>query len=90
MLDVVNMGRLADTFSRLYPSLFTPHTERRFQEAFDLSLGKFDPAFLDAVQRLLELIMLRRTKKTVELTVPPLEELVVFLRQLPIYDLHAC
>jgi hypothetical protein len=71
----------ADRCARLYPSLFTQATERGFQEAFDLSLGKYDPAFLDAVQKLLGLIMLRRTKKTVEFTVPPLEEMVVFLRQ---------
>ena len=65
---------------RLLPSLFTQATQRSFAEAFDLSQGKYDPPFLMAAHKLLDLIMLRRTKHTVEFSVPPLDEMVVFLR----------
>ena len=69
-----------DGFIRLLPSLFTKATQHGFREAFNLSQGKYNPPFLTAVHKLLELIMLRRTKHVVELSVPPLDEMVVFLR----------
>lgn len=54
--------------------------QRGFMDAFDLSRGRHDLPFLTAVHKLLDLIMLRRSKHMVESLVPPLEEMVVFLR----------
>ncbi|KAF8577385.1 hypothetical protein K439DRAFT_1418275 [Ramaria rubella] len=74
-----NLLELWSLLHWLYPSLFTQATQHGFQEAFDLSLGSYNPPFLNAVHDLLMLIMLRRTKQAVELSVPPLDEMVVFL-----------
>jgi hypothetical protein len=39
--------------------VFTEFTAKKFQQAFDLALGKYDPDFLSNSRKLLELIMLR-------------------------------
>jgi SWI/SNF-related matrix-associated actin-dependent regulator of chromatin subfamily A member 5 len=56
-----------------------PATEKLFQEAFSLSDGKFDPAFLECVKDFLRMIMIRRTKVTpgVGLDLPPKKETVL-------------
>ncbi|KZO91803.1 hypothetical protein CALVIDRAFT_557967 [Calocera viscosa TUFC12733] len=63
----------------LYPAIFTRASESLFQDAFDLSQGKYNFKYLEAAQKLLEVIMIRRTKSVVELSVPPREELTVFI-----------
>jgi SWI/SNF-related matrix-associated actin-dependent regulator of chromatin subfamily A member 5 len=63
----------------LYPSIFVPSTQRLFQDSFDLSRGSYSLSFLKAAKDLLATIMLRRTKSVVEMSVPPKEELTVFI-----------
>ncbi|KAF8512943.1 SNF2 family N-terminal domain-containing protein [Hysterangium stoloniferum] len=74
-----NLFELWSLLHWLYPSVFIQTTQARFQDAFDLTQGRYDPPFLNSVHQLLGLIMLRRTKETVEFSVPPLDEMVVFL-----------
>ena len=59
--------------------VFTAATQSLFQESFDLTRGSYSLPFLAAAKKLLEKIMLRRTKATVEISVPPREELTVFV-----------
>lgn len=61
----------------LAPQIFTPPTIRPFKEGFNLTLGLYDQPFLKKSQKLLELVMLRRTKEGVrgELSVPRREEM---------------
>lgn len=44
-----------------------------------MNLGRYDLEMIDASHELLKIIMLRRTKGEVELSVPPKEEITVFL-----------
>lgn len=71
------LGELWSLLHFLMPQVFTPTTVSSFKNAFSLSDGLYDQKFLLASQKLLELIMLRRTKESVktELSVPPREEL---------------
>jgi len=59
--------------------VFTAATQTLFHESFDLSRGSYSLSFLAAAKKLLDRIMLRRTKAAVECSVPPKEELTVFL-----------
>lgn len=61
----------------LYPQVFPHNTLKAFRDAFNLTLGMYDSAFLSKAQKLLEILMLRRTKDGVagQLSVPPREEL---------------
>lgn len=63
----------------LYPFVFTPATERFFQRSYDYAKGNYDLDVLKLAQKLLAVIMLRRTKNTIQLGVPPREELTVFI-----------
>ncbi|EJU00608.1 hypothetical protein DACRYDRAFT_80834, partial [Dacryopinax primogenitus] len=63
----------------LYPTIFTVATEGLFQDAFDMTHGKYDVKHLESAQKLLEVIMIRRTKDAVELSVPPRVEMTVFI-----------
>ncbi|PBK68231.1 hypothetical protein ARMSODRAFT_958356, partial [Armillaria solidipes] len=63
----------------LYPNIFTAKTEQKFLESFDLSKGIYNVPFLGAVQKLLSVIMLRRTKSVVSVDVPPRDEVTVFI-----------
>lgn len=63
----------------LYPTVFTVTTEANFKEAFDVGQGKYDLDFVEGVRKLLAVVMLRRTKATVEIDVPPKEETTLFL-----------
>lgn len=63
----------------LYPVVFTPATERFFQRSYDYAKGNYDLDVLKLAQKLLAVIMLRRTKNTIQLGVPPREELTVFI-----------
>ena len=59
--------------------VFTTATQSLFHESFDLSRGSYSLSFLAAAKKLLDRIMLRRTKANVECSVPPKEELTVFV-----------
>ena len=74
-----NLGELWGLLHWLYPNVFTPATQNLFRESFDLAKGSYSIPFLTAAKKLLEKIMLRRTKAIVEMTVPPKEELTVFI-----------
>ncbi|GBE87288.1 ISWI chromatin-remodeling complex ATPase ISW2 [Sparassis crispa] len=63
----------------LYPTVFTDASERLFKDSFDLSRGLYSLPFLKAAEGLLTTVMLRRTKAAVELSVPPCDELTVFV-----------
>jgi len=65
----------------LDPITFHQNTMRPFRDSFDLSAGNYDQSFLKKSQKLLELIMLRRTKEGVssQLTVPPREEMTLYV-----------
>ncbi|BGP46565.1 hypothetical protein JCM10450v2_002412 [Rhodotorula kratochvilovae] len=71
----------------LYPAVFPANTLKPFRDAFDLSNGLYDAAFLNKAQKLLgEVVMLRRTKEGVagELSVPAREELTLYVPLSPI------
>ncbi|KZT67879.1 hypothetical protein DAEQUDRAFT_766836 [Daedalea quercina L-15889] len=74
-----NLFELWSILHWLYPTVFTQASERLFKAAFDLGGGQYSLPFLKATEKLLAMIMLRRTKATVEISVPPREELTVFL-----------
>ena len=74
-----NLGELWGLLHWLYPTIFTATTQNLFHESFDLSKGSYSLPFLTAAKKLLEKIMIRRTKAAVEMTVPPREELTVFI-----------
>ncbi|TCD65790.1 hypothetical protein EIP91_002183 [Steccherinum ochraceum] len=74
-----NLSELWGLLHWLYPKVFTTASERQFQDSFDLSRGSYSTAFLNAANKLLSTIMLRRTKALVECSVPPKEELTVFI-----------
>ena len=74
-----NLVELWGLLHWLYPTLFTPTTERLFKDSFAISRGEYSIPFLVACEKLLSVIMLRRTKANVEMSVPPREELTVFI-----------
>jgi len=74
-----NLLELWSLLHWLCPAVFTSASERAFRDAFDLTRGLYSLPFLTAAQDLLKVVMLRRTKATVELNVPPREELTVFV-----------
>lgn len=74
-----NLVELWGLLHWLYPLIFVSATERLFREAFSLEKGSYSLPFLKATEKLLSTIMLRRTKDTVDIAVPPREELTVFL-----------
>jgi len=74
-----NLVELWGLLHWLYPQIFTPASERLFQDSFDLTRGCIPSPFLKSAQDLLATIMLRRTKANVEMSVPPRERLTVFI-----------
>jgi SWI/SNF-related matrix-associated actin-dependent regulator of chromatin subfamily A member 5 len=80
-----NMAELWALLHWLYPDVFIENTQKRFSDAFNLSLGKNDINALDNARRLLELVMLRRMKESqgVNLGLPKKTELVMFLPLAP-------
>lgn len=63
----------------LYPSIFTDASKSLFKDSFDLTRGLYSIPILKATETLLSTVMLRRTKATVEMSVPPREELTVYV-----------
>ncbi|KAH7882573.1 P-loop containing nucleoside triphosphate hydrolase protein [Phlebopus sp. FC_14] len=74
-----NLVELWSLLNWLYPTVFTAPSERLFRDSFDLTRGSYSSPFLSAAHSLLSIIMLRRTKATVEISVPPRQELTVFV-----------
>ncbi|GAA5924215.1 hypothetical protein JCM10213_004524 [Rhodosporidiobolus nylandii] len=70
----------------LFPAVFTPATLKPFKDSFNLSVGSYDQAFIAKSRKLLEVIMLRRTKEGVsgQLSVPPREELTLYVPLAPL------
>lgn len=52
-----NLAELWSLLRWLYPMVFTPTTEAKFHQAFDLVHGTYDQQFMKSCQKLLELIM---------------------------------
>jgi SWI/SNF-related matrix-associated actin-dependent regulator of chromatin subfamily A member 5 len=65
----------------LYPKIFTSDTSDKFTKSFDLNKGSYDLSFIETSRALLQTIMLRRTKESVEAqcTLPRKEEITIFL-----------
>lgn len=66
----------------LYPMVFTPPTLRRFKDCFDMARGTYETSFLNEAKRLLDVVMLRRTKANMEKeswNVPPREEITMWV-----------
>ncbi|SCV74235.1 BQ2448_6667 [Microbotryum intermedium] len=76
-----NLIELWSLLHFLAPQVFTSTTLKPFKEAFNLTQGLYDQSFLKKSQKLLELIMLRRTKEGVrtELSVPRREEMTLYV-----------
>ncbi|KAF8838568.1 hypothetical protein BDN67DRAFT_73595 [Paxillus ammoniavirescens] len=74
-----NLVELWGLLAWLYPMVFTPASERIFRDSFDLTKGSYSIPILKAAQELLAVIMMRRTKDSVQISVPPREELTVFI-----------
>ncbi len=74
-----NLVELWGLLRWLYPTIFTASSERLFKDSFDLQNGRYSLPFLSSAEKLLSVIMLRRTKNTVSIDVPPREELTVFI-----------
>ncbi|GAA5858503.1 hypothetical protein JCM8547_007336 [Rhodosporidiobolus lusitaniae] len=66
--------------ANLHPSTLAP-----FRDSFNLSAGMHDQSFIAKSQKLLELVMLRRTKDRVsgQLSVPPKEKLTLYVPLAP-------
>lgn len=74
-----NLVELWSLLHWLYPTVFKPTSERVFRESFNLAKGTYSVSILKAAQELLQVIMMRRTKDSVQINVPPREELTVFI-----------
>jgi len=74
-----NLVELWSLLHWLYPSVFTDASERLFKDSFDMSKGSYNMSFLNAAKELVSKIMLRRTKASVELNVPPRDEMTIFV-----------
>ncbi|ORY53553.1 hypothetical protein BCR33DRAFT_801108 [Rhizoclosmatium globosum] len=71
-----NLQELWALLHYLYPLVFTQQTSRYFLDAFNLQRGKYNTDGIEAARKLLDLIMLRRLKTHVDLSIPPKEELI--------------
>ncbi|KAJ8075575.1 hypothetical protein PM082_021205 [Marasmius tenuissimus] len=74
-----NLFELWSLFHFLYPSVFTPATEQLFRNSFDISKGSYSLSFVNAAQKFLSTIMLRRTKASINLDIPPRNEHTIFI-----------
>ncbi|KAF9259046.1 hypothetical protein L218DRAFT_908811 [Marasmius fiardii PR-910] len=65
-----NLFELWSLFHFLYPSLFTPASEQLFRDSFDISKGSYSLPFVNAAQKFLSKVMIRRTKANIQLDIP--------------------
>ncbi|KAI9644910.1 hypothetical protein NHQ30_006944 [Ciborinia camelliae] len=84
-----DLGELWALFHFLYPEVFVEKTRDLFAKGFNLSRGDYIKDVLVASRHLLELIMLRRTKTSpgVDLGLPPMEEVLLFVPLSPLQKL---
>ncbi|KAJ3069685.1 hypothetical protein HDU98_007272 [Podochytrium sp. JEL0797] len=71
-----NLQELWALLHYLYPTIFTQPTSKFFADSFNLQKGKYNNDGIEASRKLLDLIMLRRLKTHVDLSIPPREELI--------------
>ncbi|TPX54109.1 hypothetical protein CcCBS67573_g09617 [Chytriomyces confervae] len=69
-----NMQELWALLHYLYPTVFTPPTAKYFFDSFNLAKGTYNTSAIEHARKLLDLIMLRRLKSHVDLSIPPKEE----------------
>ncbi|KAK7014441.1 hypothetical protein VNI00_019360 [Paramarasmius palmivorus] len=74
-----NLFELWSLFHFLYPNIFTPASEQRFRDSFNLERGSYSLPFVNAAKEFLSTVMLRRTKATVQLDIPPRIEQTIFI-----------
>ncbi|KAI3603961.1 nucleosome remodeling complex atpase subunit [Moniliophthora roreri] len=74
-----NLFELWSLFHFLYPKIFTPATEQLFRDSFDISRGSYSLPFVNAAKKFLSTVMIRRTKATVKLDIPPRVEQTIFI-----------
>ncbi|KAJ3928587.1 MAG: SNF2 family N-terminal domain-containing protein [Lentinula lateritia] len=74
-----NMVELWSLLHYLYPAVFTPNTQQLFETSFDLTKGTYSIPFVNAAQKLLSTVMIRRTKVNVDIDVPAREEQTIFI-----------
>ncbi|KAJ4481310.1 P-loop containing nucleoside triphosphate hydrolase protein [Lentinula lateritia] len=80
-----NMVELWSLLHYLYPAVFTPNTQQLFETSFDLTKGTYSIPFVNAAQKLLSTVMIRRTKVNVDIDVPAREEQTIFI---PLTDIQ--
>ncbi|KAG7085999.1 hypothetical protein E1B28_003522 [Marasmius oreades] len=74
-----DLFELWSLFHYLYPSIFTPTSEQLFRDSFDISKGSYSLPFVSATKKFLSKIMLRRTKASIQLDIPPRVEHTIFI-----------
>ncbi|KAI9017750.1 SNF2 family N-terminal domain-containing protein [Gaertneriomyces semiglobifer] len=74
-----NLVELWTLFHWLFPEVFTETTVKKFHDSFDLTRGMYDLEMIDNCRKLLERVMLRRMKSDVELSIPPKEEMTIYV-----------
>ncbi|KUL91016.1 hypothetical protein ZTR_00722 [Talaromyces verruculosus] len=76
-----NLSEVWSLLNWLYPEVFIDETNGHFKDAFSLTDGRVDFAFLGHVRSFLETIMLRRTKEstTADLQLPKKNDVIMYL-----------
>lgn len=72
-----NLRELWALFHYLLPDVFTTASAEKFEEGFDAQRGVMDVARMKEARALLSLLMLRRRKDQISMTLPPKTELAV-------------
>ncbi|KAI9329957.1 P-loop containing nucleoside triphosphate hydrolase protein [Obelidium mucronatum] len=78
-----NLQELWALLHYLYPQVFTSQTAKYFGDSFNLQKGTYNTDGIESSRKLLDLIMLRRLKSHVDLSIPPKEELIIYLPLTP-------
>ncbi|KAJ3008131.1 UNVERIFIED_CONTAM: hypothetical protein HDU68_003217 [Siphonaria sp. JEL0065] len=78
-----NLQELWALLHYLYPMVFTGQTAKYFGDSFNLQKGTYNTDGIESSRKLLDLIMLRRLKTHVDLSIPPKEELIIYLPLTP-------
>ncbi|KAK5108984.1 hypothetical protein LTR62_007618 [Meristemomyces frigidus] len=79
-----NMKEMWALLHWLLPDVFPTETSDLFRNAFDIGKGKVSTGFLDSARDLLEILMLRRMKDTIDLGLPPKEEILLYVPLTPV------
>jgi SWI/SNF-related matrix-associated actin-dependent regulator of chromatin subfamily A member 5 len=68
----------------LYPTVFPENSSTYFSDSFDLTKGNYNTEAIEASRRLLDVIMIRRTKSEIDLSIPPKIERFIYLPLSPL------